>query len=59
MNFRNAISELCNGHRDVSEIARKHNLSSEQLQALKALSYKVSESSRSLSTSAFVASICA
>jgi hypothetical protein len=59
MNFRTALSELCNGQNDIGELARRNHLNTEQVMALKAVSGKCSEAAGMTLPSAFIASMMA
>ena len=59
MNFNIALSELCNGHDDICELARRNHLDAEQVTALKAVSRKLSDASGLALPSAFIASMMA
>lgn len=59
MNFRTALSDLCNGQNDICELARKNHLNAEQVTALKAISRRVSDDSGMGLSSAFIASMMA
>ena len=56
MNFKTALSELCNGQNDLGELARRNHLNADQILALKAVSGRCSEMAL---PSAFIASMMA
>lgn len=59
MNFKTALSELCNGQNDLGELARGNHLNADQVLALKAVSGRCAEASGMALPSAFIASMMA